>query len=144
MDVLDGGIVHPTGAAGFGIEGTLKHGPEDCGAYLRPVKIVGCALEDEGADFIVDSGYLDVPGEHSAIDIGEHRQAFIHVGVSVLRLLIENLEQFYQCLPELIDAELCHVVMEHILGPEYSGILGIEAENKPHTEFVERLLGLKT
>ena len=117
--------MHSTGPSSLRVQSAFKHSPEDCGRYQTPVEIITGSLEDEGADFIRNPGNLNLTCEHSSIHIRESRQVFIHVFVPVFRLCVQNLEQFYECLSEILCLELRHVVVEHVFCPEYTCILGI-------------------
>ena len=142
VDILQGGIMHAAGPAGIRVQGRLEYGAEDGRRYQAPVKIVAGPLQDEGSYLFRDSRNLDIPGEHTSADERECCQFLVHVWITVFRSGVQHLKQLDERFPEFVGRELVHVIMEHILGSEDPGILGIHAENQTHTKLVQALLAV--
>ena len=84
MDVLDGGVVHPAGAAGLGVEGTLEHRAEDGGTDVPPVEVLTDVIQQQVDDLLVEPRDLDaLISEQAAVHIGKGYQLVLHVGVAV-------------------------------------------------------------
>ena len=136
MDILDGGVVHTTGTAGFRIQSAFKHGSEDGGADERPIEIVAGTLQNQVPNLFRDAGNLYIRSfaplrmtaggaKKAAVDIGESQQFLILVGVAVFRFGVEDAEEFDKFFSEFAGAELLHIIMEHVLASEDAGIFRI-------------------
>ena len=100
-------------------------------------------MQDEVADFLVDSWYFDVARKHAAVHIRKCCEFFVHVRVTVFGLDVQHAEQLYQPHSEIGSRKLRHVVVKHALAPENARVLGIEAKHQAHAKFVESLLRFK-
>ena len=84
VDVLDGSVVHPAGAAGLGVEGALEHCAEDGGADVPPVEVLADVVQQQVDDLLVEPRDLDaLIREQAAVHIGEGCQLVLHVRVAV-------------------------------------------------------------
>ena len=140
VDILQRGIVHTSRPSCRRIQRGLEYSAEDSRRDQAPVEIVAGSLQDESSYLFRDSRDLNVPGKHSAADERECGQFLVHIWITVFRSGVQHLEQLYERFPEFVGRELVHVIMEHILGSEDPGILGIHAENQTHTKLVQALL----
>ena len=100
-------------------------------------------MENQRANLLVDTRNLNLPGEHASVDIRKGQQLFIFIRVAVLRLGVQDAEEFDEFLPEFTGTELGHVVMEHVLGAKDAGILCVKAEHQSDAELIECFLGLR-
>ena len=75
-------------------------------------------------------------GKQPPVDIGERCQIVVYIGVPVLRLGIQHLEQVDEgaagvaLMPE-------HIVVEFAVSAENLRILSIQAEYQPHAQGVQ-------
>ena len=98
--------MHTTGTTCLRVQSGLKDSAKDGRTDEGPVEVVGGTLENQRADLLIDAGYLNIAGKHSAVHIREGQQFLVLVRVAVLRLLVQDAEQFDKFLPEFPCTEL--------------------------------------
>ena len=139
VDVLDAGVVHPAGAARFGVQGALEDGAEDGGADLAPVELVAAVVEDEADDLLVERRHFLRPAvaEQAAVDVGKCGRGGFVKGIAFRFRRVKHGEQLDEGVADVGGLESGEVVVAYALGAEHAGVLGVEAEDEAHTELVE-------
>ena len=135
--------MHSTGAPCLRIQSAFKHGSKDGWRDVAPIKILACMVQEQVPDFIGDGRDLNIfIGKQTAIHVRKCRKIFIHVRITFVFRLIKDPEQVDQRIPHVLRLVRIQIVMEHGMTAEQTRILGIQAEDKTHTESVQALLGL--
>ena len=71
MDILDAGVVHSTGASGFGVQSALKDGAENGGRDVGPVEILTAPMQNQVNNLIAQAGnFYVLVRKQTAVDIG--------------------------------------------------------------------------
>ena len=135
--------MHAAAAPRLGVQGAFKHRAEDGGAYLRPVKAVACAAEQQLAYIVGEGRYLNIlVGEQAAVYIGEGRKlrrVVLKIGVALGNGRVERSEQLDERTAQPPRVKLRKIVAEHAVAAEDLRVLGVKAENKAHAQHVQAL-----
>ena len=137
MDVLDGGVDHAAGAARLGVERRLEEGPEDGGGDLAPVE--ARRAEQQLANLLRQRRYVvTAPNpEQPAVGVGEGGEFRLQVGVALGDGRVEDAEEREEVAAQAVRVARLDEAAEAVLG-EDAGVLGVEAEDEPDAEPVQR------
>ena len=143
MNILDAGVVHPSGTPCLGVERAFKDGSEDGRADSRPVESEAHPVQQQVSDLLREPRNLDLASEKPPVHIRERGEVLRHVGIPVLRLRVQGLEEFYQGRPDVLCPERREVAVECVRSSEHPRVFRIEAEHQSDAQLVEGLEGLR-
>ena len=132
QDVLFARVVRAEVVAGLFVHHALEHRAEDGGGDFRPVE--RGAVENGLAHFGGERGDRQHFGEQSAVDVGELRDGLVAACKPFLLRGVQHLEEFREFRRE-VAAVGCGAfanAVRELVGLEYAGIFGEEAEEEAH------------
>ena len=89
VNIFNAGVVHPSRAAGLRIQSTLKHGAENGGADVGPVKVLAGFVQNQVHNRFVQPGNgHGFIRKQPTVDVRKRGQILVHVGVAVFQLSV--------------------------------------------------------
>lgn len=98
--------MHSATAPCIRVQSGFKDSTKNSRADLRPVEILTSLTQQQINDFLREPRNNDVfISEQTAVDIGESRQIFIHIGITIFDLGVQYPEQINQTLTDILGLE---------------------------------------
>ena len=142
MDIFDTGVVHSSGAAGFGVECAFKDCTEDSRGDVAPVKIITGLGEENVFDFVIQTRNFDCitfifRAEEASVDIWEFREFWVEIRIAFFNGCIKDFKEVEECATEIARIKADEIIVKLTFFAEDAGVFGVETEDEADAKFVE-------